>query len=348
MKMYCPSLIDLERDFPTEKECLEFIAKKRWPEGVLCLKCGSDNVRAFTTNETAREICDENGNVIKTRKVPARHLYQCNAEYVLEDGTKTRCKHQFSAITGTTFTDSHLPMRTWFRAIALVAQAKKGISAPQSDRNLGVDYKTAWYLNHRIRQAMKDQIGLLGGTVEVDATFHGGVYDKRRKRAAYDKQPVAGVLQRKTEGQGSKVKAFPVKKEIARVMTGVIRDNVAIDAAVMTDEHGAYMTLTKKGWKHEIVAHTKEEWVRGNVHTQGIENFWSLFKRGVVGSFHQVSVKHLPRYLDEFTFRFNNREAEDIFGMIVARLAIGTALRYKALTAPVSPSSSTSEPSASE
>jgi hypothetical protein len=101
----------------------------------------------------------------------------------------------------------------------------------------------------------------------------------------------------------------------------------------MTDEHRAYLSLGKKGWKHEIVAHSKEEWVRGNVHTQGIENFWSLFKRGVIGSFHQVSVKHLHRYLNEFTFRFNNREAEDIFGMIVLNLVIGTALRYDALTA---------------
>jgi transposase-like protein len=129
-------------------------------------------------------------------------------------------------------------------------------------------------------------------------------------------------------------------------MTGVIRDNVAIDASVMTDEHGAYMSLTKQGWKHEIVAHSKDEWVRGNVHTQGIENFWSLFKRGVLGSFHQVSVKHLHRYLNEFTFRFNNREAENIFAMIVMNLVIGTALRYDALTAPVSPSPS--EPSVSE
>jgi transposase-like protein len=193
---------------------------------------------------------------------------------------------------------------------------------------------------------MESEEGLFGGTVEVDATFHGGAYDKRRKRAAYDKQAVAGVIQRKNESGHSKVKAYPVPKEIAKIMTGVIRDNVAIDAAVMTDEHGAYMTLTKQGWKHEIVAHSKDEWVRGNCHTQGIESFWSLFKRGVIGSFHQVSVKHLHRYLNEFTFRFNNREAENIFAMIVMNLVIGTALRYDALTAPVS--ASPSEPSVSE
>lgn len=115
----------------------------------------------------------------------------------------------------------------------------------------------------------------------------------------------------------------------------------------MTDEHRAYMALTKQGRKHEIVAHTKEEWVRGNVHTQGVENFWSLFKRGVIGSFHSVSVKHLHRYLNEFSFRFNNRESRDIFNMVVANLLIGTALRYKDLTAKSSASSamlSSSEP----
>ncbi len=325
------SLIDLERTFGTEEKCLAYVAAARWPEGVRCLKCGSDNVKPFKTNETEREVLnkkgepvlDENGDV-KVRRVPARNLYQCNVK---------GCRHQFSAITGTIFTDTHLPLAIWFKAIALLANAKKSISALQMERDLGVDYKTAWHLNHRIREAMQSEQGLFGGVVEVDATFHGGTYDKRRKRAAYDKQAVAGVLQRNADNTPSKVKAFPVPKEIAKVMTGVIRDNVAIDAEVMTDEHGAYMKLTKQGWKHEIVAHTKEEWVRGNVHTQGIENFWSLFKRGVMGSFHQVSVKHLHRYLNEFSFRFNNREAENIFGLIVLSLVIGKPLRYDALTA---------------
>jgi transposase-like protein len=130
-------------------------------------------------------------------------------------------------------------------------------------------------------------------------------------------------------------------------MSGVIAKHVASDAEVMTDEHGAYAGLTKRGWKHQIVAHSKEEWVRGNVHTQGIENFWSLFKRGVVGSFHQVSVKHLHRYLNEFSFRFNNREQHEIFAMVVMNLLIGSVLRYAALTAQVSPSEP-SDASASE
>ena len=227
-------------------------------------------------------------------------------------------------------------------AVALIANAKKSISAKQMKRDLVVNYRTACFLDHRIREAMQDgSLGLFGGTVEVDATFVGGRFDPRRKRAAYDKQAVAGVMQRGADGEPSKVKAFPVEREIKPVMMGVIRDHVQAQAHVMTDDHKAYVALSKDGWKHEIVTHTKDEWVRGNVHTQGIESFWSLFKRGVIGSFHSVSVKHLHRYLNEFSFRFNQRECEDLFALIIMNPAIGNALRYKALIGKTSDASET-------
>ena len=316
------SLIEVYKTFGTIEACLDYLEVARWPEGVRCLVCGTDKVTRFTTNETLRETTDAHGNVVKTTRVPARRLYQCNEE---------TCHFQFSATSGTIFDKSHLPLPIWFQAVALIVNAKKGVSAKQMERDLGVNYRTAWFLNHRIREAMQSEDGLFGGTVEVDATFHGGRYDDRRKRAAYGKQPVAGVMQRKSESGHSKVRAFPVEREIVDVMHAVIRENVASDAKVMTDEHGAYASLSKHGWEHDIVCHSKDEWVRGNVHTQGIESFWSLFKRGVIGSFHQVSVKHLHRYLNEFSFRFNNREAEDIFALIIIKLAIGKALRYNAL-----------------
>jgi transposase-like protein len=331
------SLIDIQSAFGSEEDCLAYIEAVRWPNGVRCLKCHSDKVSKFVTNETTREKTDDHGNVIESRRVPARHLYQCNSE---------GCRFQFSGTAGTILDKSHLPLTKWFMAIGIISNAKKSVSAKQMERDLGVNYRTAWHLNHRIREAMQDgSLGLFGGTVEVDATFVGGRYDARRKRAPYDKHAVAGVMQRGTEGEPSKVKAFPVAKEIKPVMWGVIRENVALEAHIMTDEHATYKGLENAGRKHDIVRHSTNEWVRGDVHTNGIENFWSLFKRGVIGSFHQVSGKHLHRYLNEFSFRFNSRESRDLFGMIVANLLIGSALRYKTLTAPVS---SYDEPSASE
>jgi transposase-like protein len=320
------SLIDIQSAFGTEAQCLDYLEAARWPEGVTCLKCGSDKVSKFVTNKTTRERKNRKGE-IKEVTVPSRRLFQCNNE---------GCRHQFSPTAATIFDKTHLPLATWFKAIGLLCNAKKSISAKQMERDLGVNYRTAWHLDHRIREAMQSPEGLFSGTVEVDATFVGGEYDERRQRSKYGKQAVAGVMQRTIEDSHSKVVAKVIKRETAAEMKNVIRQHIAPDANVMTDEHRAYMALRKNGWKHEIVAHTKEEWVRGNVHTQGIENFWSLFKRGVIGSFHSVSVKHLHRYLNEFSFRFNNRESQDIFNMVVANLLIGSALRYKALTAKIS------------
>lgn len=149
MKRHSLSLIDVEAAFATEEKCLAYVAAARWPDGVRCLKCGSANVAPFKTNETTRERKNRKGEVREVR-VPARYLYQCNAE---------GCRHQFSAIAGTIFTDTHLPLSTWFKAIALLANAKKGISALQMERDLGVNYRTAWHLNHRIREAMQSEQG---------------------------------------------------------------------------------------------------------------------------------------------------------------------------------------------
>jgi transposase-like protein len=316
------SVIAVHKAFGTEEACISYLKATRWPNGPRCLRCGSDKVSEFITNETTREITDDQGNVIEEKRVPSRHLFQCNSE---------GCRFQFSATTGTIFDKSHLPLSTWFQAVAILVNAKKSVSAKQMERDLGVNYRTAWFLNHRIREAMQSELGLFGGTVEVDATFHGGRYDPRRKRAPYDKQAVAGIIQRHNEAGHSKVKALPVLKEIAEVMTTVIRENVVPNAAVMTDDHAAYMKLTEKGWKHDTVSHSKEEWVRGNTHTQNIENFWSLFKRQVVGQHHSISVKHLHRYLDECSFKFNNREIANLWAVVIAKLVMGSALRYNTL-----------------
>jgi transposase-like protein len=318
------NLIAIHKTFGTTKACLNYLEAARWPEGVRCLVCGGANISKFVTNETVREECDDQGNVIKESRVPARHLYQCN---------EPTCRFQFSATSGTIFDKSHLPLPVWFQAVALIINAKKGISAKQMQRDLGVNYRTAWFLNHRIREAMQSDEGLFSGTVEVDATYHGGKFDARRKRARYQKQAVAGVLQRGSDGQPSKVKAFPVQIETKPIMHGVIRDHIAVDALIYTDEHPSYKTLKADGRKHAIVRHTAGQYVLGDITTNGIEGFWSLFKRGVIGSFHLVSVKHLHRYLNEFSFRFNNRENEEFFALMIMNLIAGKPLRYQVLIA---------------
>jgi hypothetical protein len=149
------SLIEIQRSFRTEEKCQAYLEAARWPEGVRCLKCDGDKVSKFVTNETSRERVNRKGQTVTVR-VPARTLYQClNAE----------CGHQFSATTGTLFNDSHLPLSKWFMGIALMCNAKKGLSAKQMERDLGVNYRTAWYLNHRIRKAMDEGISMFDGVV---------------------------------------------------------------------------------------------------------------------------------------------------------------------------------------
>jgi transposase-like protein len=224
-------------------------------------------------------------------------------------------------------------------AVALVVNAKKGISAKQLQRDLNVNYRTAWYLYHRIREAMQSEAGIFTGTVEADAAFIGGKYDKRRKRAKGvwegGKQPVFGILERGKDGACSSVHTQLVRREIQTEVLPLIERHVAKDAMLYTDEHGAYRSLNRTRL-HQIVIHSRGEYVQGDCHTNSLEGFWGLFKRGLIGQYHRVSVKHLSRYLNEFSFRFNNREAEDLFGLVMLNLVIGKALTYAELTAKTS------------
>ncbi len=316
------SLIAVQKAFGTEEQCIAYLKAARWGDGpVTCLKCGKNNVSEFITNETTRERFSKRLNKIVEVRVPSRHLFQCKD-----------CKCQFSATTGTIFDSTHIPLTKWFQATALIVNAKKSISALQMQRDLEVAYRTAWFLNHRIREAMESPGGLFGGEVELDATYHGGRYDVRRHRERRDKQAIMGLVQRGIEAGPSQVKAFLVPGETAPVVKKALNEHVSFDAKLYSDEHGAYRHLAKSGRRHEIVIHSTGEYVRGRAHTNSVENFWSLFKRGVIGSFHFVSVKHLQRYLNEFQYRFNNRQTEDLFGLIIVNLAMGSPLRYKVLT----------------
>lgn len=321
------NLIDVAKQFGTEESCVNYLEAMRWPDGVRCPQCDGPRISRIQTNDTERKRKNAKGE-IRTVRVPGRIVYQC---------LSPECGHQFSATTGTIFHDTHLPLDKWFLAVALMVNAKKGLSALQLKRDLKIAYKTAWYLSHRIRKAM----GLieaaddepLSGTVEADETYMGSKkYDKRRKRAKYDKEPVFGIVAR-----GGKAKTWHVSKPVNRYhVIDKLASNVSIDASLLcTDDSRLYDRVPENIKKHEIVNHSAKEWVRGDVHTATIDGYWGLLKRGVIGSFHQISVKHLHRYLSEFQFRWNNRESQDIFALVLAALVIGSALPYIKLIEPL-------------
>jgi len=294
-KMTLPKLMEA---FDTDAECRKILEELRWPEGVKCLRCESQSISR-----------------IKTRK-----QFDCNA-----------CRYRFSVTTGTIFNDSHLALPKWFMAVLLMCEAKKGISANQMKRTIGCAHKTAWYLCHRIREAMSTpEPTRLGGHVEVDETYVGG---KLRKGGSRDwranKAMVLGALQRdgriivrkgRTQAHG----------EIRRF----VWDSVSPSAVrLLTDESAAYKGFADDDTSHEAVAHGKGEYVRGDVHTNGIEGAFGLFKRAIVGSYHQLSHKHLDRYLDEFEFKYNNRKNAYLFRETLTRLVNGKVLTYDKLTA---------------
>ncbi len=281
--------------FNSEERCREYLELLRWPSGVCCVRCGNVSVSRIRT----------------------RHQYECNG-----------CGYQFSATAGTVFHDSHLPLWKWFLAAYLMCESKKGISANQIKRTLGVSYKTAWYLCHRIREAMKsDRSEKLSGIVEADETFVGGKYDRRLKRNANEKPCVVGVIQR-----GGPVRASKVPSRGARAISAFLKESVEKGSHLMTDEYAGYQKIGRE-YQHNTVKHGEFEYVNGIAHTNSIENFWSLFKRGVIGSFHKVSEKHLDRYLDEFTYRFNGREDDRLFQNTLRNLANGKTMTFQKLTA---------------
>jgi transposase-like protein len=290
------NLINLIEDYGEEKRCRQHLEALRWADGIKCPRCGSD----------------------KISHIKSRDQYDCD-----------ECRYQFSVTAGSIFHDSHLPLWKWFLAVYLMTESKKGISANQLSRSLKISYKTAWYLCHRIRKAIV-AVGVqpqLTGTVEVDETFVGGRYDKRRKRGPWDKQPVIGLLQR-----NGKFEAKTIPNTGKRTLVGIVNDRVNKKARIMTDELGAYKSLGKT-FNHQSVCHGAEEWSRGDVHTNGVESAWSLFKRSLIGAYHQISVKHMDAYLDEFEWRFNNRENEFLFRDTLIKLLNSPKIEFKKLTA---------------
>jgi hypothetical protein len=247
------------------------------------------------------------------------------------------CNYQFTVTAGTIFHDTHLPLRKWFMAIYLLCESKKGMSSNQLKRTLNVSYKTAWYLTHRIRAAMADVDPMpLTGTVEVDETFIGGKAknmhkaDRERRingRGGVDKTMVLGAMQR-----GGQVRFRVEQRRTADVLHRFINEHVSDEAAaIYTDEHTGYQGIGDENTRHETVNHGAEEWVRADVHTNTVEGVWSLFKRSIVGSYHQLSAKHMNAYLDEMAFRFNNRENPYLFRDTLLKLIEAANLPYQRL-----------------
>lgn len=294
-KMTLPRLMV---DFDTDAECRLALEQLRWPNGVRCLRCDSISISRITT----------------------RKQYDCNA-----------CRYRFSVTTGTVFNDSHLALPKWFMAVLLMCEAKKGISANQLKRTMGVAHKTAWYLCHRIREAMAEvNKAQLTGTVEVDETYIGGqARGVGRGNYKPHKQMVVAALQR-----GGDIRIEKGKRNDRATLHGFIKTHVSGDAErICTDGLQSYRGIADGNTTHEVVDHVRGEYARGDVHTNTVEGAFGLFKRAIVGSFHQISEKHLDRYLDEFEFRYNNRKNPHLFRDTLTRLVTTKPLQYEKLTA---------------
>lgn len=288
-----PTLIT---DFGTEDKCHKYLEELRWPNGVQCPRCDSK----------------------KISRIAKRHQFDC-------DG----CRYQFSVRVGTIFHDSHLPLWKWFLAVYVVGESKKGVSANQLKRMLGVSYKTAWYLCHRIRAAMIDDTGeLLDGVVEMDETWmgHGPRKHWASRPAATPLTTVMGAVER--EGR-VKVRISEHRQVSKADIENFVRSAISQDAtAIYSDGAAVY-----DGIADAHVNHGTGDWVQADVHTNTIEGVWSLFKRSVIGSYHHLSVKHLPAYLDEMTYRYNNRENAYLFRDTLLALIGAETLPYQDLIA---------------
>lgn len=281
--------------FPNEDACKAYLQARRWPDGVRCARCWNDRV-------------------FPVKSMPFK--WQC---YKCAPGSGYR----FSVIAGTIFENTNKSLREWFRVVHLMLASKKGMSALQIQRMMGFgSYETAHSMCHKIRAALIEPEQKLGGIVEVDETWVGGKdynrhADKKtggRGGAGSDKTPVIGAISRK-----GNVIARVLRKVTREAAERFVREAVSDKVSLLaTDEGGAYRNLRHHGFPHESVNHHAGHYVVGAVHTNTIEGFWSIFKRGIVGSFHKVSDKYLPLYVAEFQFRYNNRHNPNIFGEAIA------------------------------
>lgn len=295
------NLVDVNTLFATDDKCREMLVRLRWPSGPECPRCKMPVVELETEKQ----------------------LFYCK-----------QCDYQFTVTVGTVFNDSHLPLKTWFLATLLLCEAKKGISAHRIHRTLGISYKTAWYLCHRIRHAMMQaDRPMLSGKVEMDETFVGGKNTGRGwENKNENKEIVIGIRQR-----GGDLRLFHVDDIKSGTLQRFIRENISEDVDVLfTDDFNAYRSAAadlRKDGRHKTIRHKLKVYVKGDIHTNTVESAFSLLKRGIMGTWHRMSAKHLAAYLQEMEFRFNRRKRSDLFLDTLRHMVTAPVLTFEKLTA---------------
>jgi transposase-like protein len=288
---------DFDKEFPDDLACLEFMANQRWPGGITqCVKCGVER---------------------KHHRINFRTAYSCD-----------HCGNHIYPLAGTIFEKTTTPLKTWFYAMYLMGSTRCGISAKQIQRETGVTYKTAWRIFKQVRSLLSEgEIQLEGSTVEMDETYMGGKrrgdHPGRPNRADPLHRPVVGIVER---GGSRRVRAIAASDVTRKTLHGIAKEFIMPASTIFTDELPAYHGLDKiNGYAHRRINHSAGVYVQGDVHTNTIEGFWSLLKRGIGGVYHSVSAKHLQSYLDEYSFRYNRRHAGNLQFKAILRRSVERA-----------------------